>query len=67
MEMPAAEGAIDLRLEGGNTLLDRLVAIGLLSQDEAATARMMAAMFARPPRARPTRSPPGSRSSRTAA
>lgn len=48
MQMPAAEGAVDLALEGGNTLLDRLVAIGLLSQDEATTARMMAAMFARP-------------------
>ena len=48
LEMPAAEGAIDLQLDGGNTLLDRLVAIGVLSQDEAATARMMAAMFARP-------------------
>ena len=48
MGLPAAEGAIDLRLEGGNGLLDRLVAIGLLSQDEAATARMMAAMFAQP-------------------
>jgi len=48
LEMPAAEGAIDLQLDGGNTLLDRLVAIGLLSQDEAATARMMAAMFTRP-------------------
>jgi hypothetical protein len=48
LEVPAAEGAIDLQLDGGNRLLDRLVAIGLLSQDQAATARMMAAMFARP-------------------
>jgi len=48
MGLPAADGAIDLRLEGGNTLLDRLVAIGLLPQEQAMTARMMAAMFAQP-------------------
>lgn len=53
MGMPAADGAVDLRLEGGNRLLDRLVALGLLSDDEATTARMMAAMFARPAEGEP--------------
>ena len=45
-EIPPAEGAVDLRLEGGNGLLDRLVAMGLLPEDQAMTVRMMAAMFA---------------------
>lgn len=46
--MPAAEGAVDLRLEGGNGLLDRLVAMGVLPKDQAMTVRMMAAMFSVP-------------------
>ena len=45
-DIPPAEGAVDLRLEGGNGLLDRLVAMGLLPEEQAMTVRMMAAMFA---------------------
>jgi len=45
-ELPLPEGAVDLRLEGGNGLLDQLVKIGLLPKDQAMTVRMMAAMFA---------------------
>jgi hypothetical protein len=44
-DIPPARGAVDLRLEGGNALLDRLVAMGVLPQDQATTVRMMAAMF----------------------
>lgn len=46
MAMPPAEGAVDLRLEGGNDLLDRLIAMGMLPEDQATMVRMMAAMFA---------------------
>lgn len=46
LDIPPAEGSVDLRLEGGQTLLDRLVAIGLLPEDQAMTVRMMASMFA---------------------
>jgi hypothetical protein len=46
--MPAPLGAIDLRLVGGNGLLDKLVAMGLLPQDQASGARMMMGLFARP-------------------
>lgn len=44
--MPPAEGTVDLRLEGGNGLLDRLIEMGLVPQEQATTVRMMAAMFA---------------------
>lgn len=44
-DMPPAEGKVDLRLEGGNGLLDRLVVMGLVPKDQAMTVRMMAAMF----------------------
>jgi hypothetical protein len=47
-EIPAADGAVDLRLEGGNALLDRLVAMGVLPENQAMTVRMMAAMFSVP-------------------
>lgn len=43
---PAPTGKIDLKLTGGNTLLDKLVAMGLLTEDDAMRARMMASMFA---------------------
>ena len=44
--MPPAEGTVDLRLEGGEGLLQKLVDIGLIPEDQAVTARMMASMFA---------------------
>ena len=45
--MPAPTGKLDLKLVGGNALLDKLVALGVVSQDEAMGARMMVAMFAK--------------------
>ena len=46
--MPRPEGTLDLRLTGGNTLLDTLVAMGLLPEEQAMGARMMLGLFARP-------------------
>lgn len=46
--VPAPTGKIDLKLTGGNKLLDSLVAMGLLSEEDATGARMMVAMFANP-------------------
>ncbi|MDJ0825001.1 MAG: DUF2125 domain-containing protein [Rhodobacter sp.] len=46
--MPAPTGSIDLKLVGGNGLLDSLVAMGLLPEDQAMGARMMMGLFARP-------------------
>ncbi|PRX37480.1 hypothetical protein SAMN05216257_101503 [Meinhardsimonia xiamenensis] len=46
--VPRPTGAVDLVLRGGNALLDRLVAMGILPQDQAMGVRMMSAMFARP-------------------
>lgn len=45
---PRPEGAIDLTLTGGNTLIDKLVGMGLLPQDQAMGARMMMGLFAVP-------------------
>ena len=44
--MPAPTGQIDLKLVGGNTLMDKLVAMGLLPEDQAMGFRMMLSMFA---------------------
>lgn len=44
--MPAPEGAVDLKLVGGNGLLDRLIAMGFVPQEQAMTVRMMVGMFA---------------------
>lgn len=44
--VPAPSGKLDLKLVGGNGLLDKLVAMGLLTEDDAMGARMMVAMFA---------------------
>ncbi|MEM6374879.1 MAG: DUF2125 domain-containing protein [Pseudomonadota bacterium] len=46
--MPAPEGAIDLVLTGGNGLLDRLIAMGLVPEDQAMGVRMMMGLFAVP-------------------
>lgn len=46
--MPKPEGAADFRLVGGNGLLDKLVAMGLIPEDEAMGMRMMLGLFARP-------------------
>ncbi len=46
--IPAPTGALNLMLVGGNALLDKLVAMGLVPQDQAMGARMMMGLFARP-------------------
>ncbi|WP_226779825.1 DUF2125 domain-containing protein [Oceaniglobus trochenteri] len=45
---PAPEGAVDLKLVGGNALLDGLVKLGLIPEDQAMGARMMLGLFAVP-------------------
>ena len=44
--MPAPTGKIDLKLTGGNALMDKAVAMGLMSEEDAAGFRMMLSMFA---------------------
>ncbi|MCF6233918.1 MAG: DUF2125 domain-containing protein [Rhodobacteraceae bacterium] len=46
--MPTPSGVVDLVLSGGNGLLDNLVAMGLLSDQDATGARMAVAVFSRP-------------------
>lgn len=46
--VPAPTGTLNLKLVGGNTLLDKLVGMGLVGEEEAMGARMMIAMFANP-------------------
>lgn len=46
--IPAPTGKLDLKLVGGNTLLDKLVSMGMIGEEEAMGARMMIAMFANP-------------------
>tara|TARA_R110002124_G_scaffold186021_5_gene353530 strand:+ start:725 stop:2251 length:1527 start_codon:yes stop_codon:yes gene_type:complete len=46
--MPKPVGTVNLLLAGGNTLLDKLVAMGLFPQDQAMGARMMMGLFAVP-------------------
>ena len=46
--IPAPTGKIDMVIRGGNGLLDKLVAMGMIPQDQAMGARMMMAMFAKP-------------------
>ena len=43
--MPLPTGTIDLKLVGANTLLDKLIAMGLVAEDQAMGFRMMAGMF----------------------
>jgi len=46
--MPAPTGKIDLKLVGGNGLLDTLIALGIIPEDQVMAGRMMMGMFARP-------------------
>ncbi len=46
--MPVPTGKIDLKVTGANTLMDTLIAMGLLSEDDAMGARVMMSMFANP-------------------
>lgn len=43
--MPAPTGKLDAKLVGGNTLMDKLVAMGMLTEEDVMGARMMMAMF----------------------
>ncbi len=44
--LPAPTGALDLKLTGGNGLMDNLVKMSLLPEDQAMGARMMMGLFA---------------------
>ena len=46
--MPRPQGALDLTLVGGNALIDKLNAMGLLPEEQAMGARMMLGLFAVP-------------------
>lgn len=46
--MPRPIGGVDLNLTGANGLMDKLIQMGLMSQDDAMGARMMISMFAVP-------------------
>lgn len=46
--MPAPSGAADLKLVGANTLIDKLIEMGLMSDSDAMGARMMMGMLAVP-------------------
>lgn len=46
--IPKPTGAIDLKLVGGNGLIDKLVSMGVIPEDQAMGARMMMGLFARP-------------------
>ena len=46
--MPRPMGEMNLRLVGGNGLIDKLVAMGMLPEDQAMGARMMMGLFAVP-------------------
>jgi hypothetical protein len=45
---PAPDGGVNLRLEGGQGLLETLVGMGLLPEEQAMMVRMMTGMVARP-------------------
>ncbi|MEM9342685.1 MAG: DUF2125 domain-containing protein [Pseudomonadota bacterium] len=45
---PVPAGKVNLELMGGNGLLDKLVAIGIVPEEQAMGARMMLGLFARP-------------------
>ena len=46
--IPMPRGAADVSLTGGNALIEGLVAIGIMPEDQAASARMMMSMFMAP-------------------
>lgn len=46
--MPAPTGTLNLMLTGSNALIDKLIAMGLLAQEDAMGARMMMSMFTVP-------------------
>lgn len=48
MGMPKPLGSIDLKLAGANALMDKLVAMGMMPEDQVMGARMMMGLFAVP-------------------
>ena len=46
--MPRPEGAVNLKLEGGNGLIDKLSSLGFLPEEQAMGARMMLGLFTTP-------------------
>ncbi|RYH08688.1 DUF2125 domain-containing protein [Tropicimonas sp. IMCC6043] len=46
--MPRPEGSANLRLVGGNALLEKLTQMGLVPEDQVMMVRMMTGMFAKP-------------------
>jgi hypothetical protein len=46
--VPAPTGSINITIKGANTLIDNLIAMGLLPEEDAMGARMMLGLFARP-------------------
>jgi hypothetical protein len=46
--VPRPQGGLDLRLAGGNALIDRLSQMGLLPPDQVMAAQMILGLFARP-------------------
>lgn len=46
--LPRPQGSVNLKLVGGNTLLDKLVAMGFVPEDQAMGARMMMGLLAVP-------------------
>ena len=46
--VPTPTGKMDLTIKGANGILDKLVAMGMVPEDQAMGARMMIAMFAKP-------------------
>lgn len=46
--VPRPSGAVDMKLVGGNGLLDKLVQMGIMPEDDAMSARMMMGLFAVP-------------------
>lgn len=46
--MPAPNGSMNIKLVGANALLDKLVTMGFVTSDDAATAKLMSGMVLRP-------------------
>lgn len=46
--VPMPKGSVDLKLVGGNALIDKLAEMGIVPQDQAAGAKMMLGMFTVP-------------------
>ena len=47
-QVPLPVGTADVRLEGGNKVIDALIKLGVMTEEDAMGARMMMAMFGQP-------------------